>query len=157
MLRLNKLTDYGTVITAHMARQPERVLAAAELAAASGVGVATASKILKLLAGARLVRSLRGAKGGYMLARPAAEISLAQIVDALEGPSGVTECSAQAGLCAQEQGCAIRDQWQAIDRVIRRTLNQTTLADLTRPVPAQVVAAPARHRAVLTADRRVVK
>lgn len=151
MLRLNKLTDYGTVITAHMARQPERVFAAAELAAASRLGVSTASKILKLLAGAGLLRSVRGAKGGYVLARPAAEISLAQLIDALESPAGLTECSARTGLCAQEQWCAIRGQWQAIDRVIRRTLDQTTLADLTRPEPAQVVAAPPHHRAAALA------
>jgi FeS assembly SUF system regulator len=146
MLRLNKLTDYGTVITTHMARQPERVFAATELAAAAQVGVATASKVLKLLAGAGLVRSVRGAQGGYALARPAAAISLAEVIDALEGPPGLTECSVHAGLCAQERGCAIRGHWQAIDRVIRRALDETTLADMTRPEPVQVVAAPSRRR-----------
>jgi FeS assembly SUF system regulator len=151
MLRLSKLTDYGTVITAHMAREPERVFAAAELAAASGVGVPTASKILKALARAALLHSVRGAKGGYLLARPAGEISLAQVINALEGPLGITECSARAGLCAQEGSCAIRSRWQAIDQVIRHALDETTLADMARPLPPQLpssAAAPvqaARH------------
>ena len=136
MLRVGKLTDYATVMAARMAREPERVFAAAELAAGSGVGVPTASKILKLLARAQLLNSVRGAKGGYLLARPAGEISLGQVVAALEGSSGLTECSTAAGLCAQEGCCAIRGHWQAIDRVLRNALDHTTLADLS--TPAQV-------------------
>lgn len=135
MLRLGKLTDYGTVITAYMARQPERVFAATELAAASQIGVSTASKILKRLVHAGLLRSLRGTHGGYALARPAGEISLAQIIDALEGPPGLTECSVREGLCAQEQWCTIRGNWQAVDRLIRQTLDHTSLADMMRPAP----------------------
>lgn len=142
MLRLGKLTDYGTVITAHMARQPERVFAASELAAASRVSVSTASKILKRLVRAGLLRSLRGAHGGYALARPAGEISLAQVIDALEGPPGLTECSVRDGLCAQEQGCAIRGNWQAVDRLIRQTLAQTSLADMMRPAALPLTALP---------------
>lgn len=151
MLRLGKMTDYGTVLTAHMARQPQRVFAAAELAAASRLGVSTASKILKRLVRADLLHSVRGAKGGYVLARPASEISLAEVIDALEGPPGLTECSAVAGLCAQEQWCAIRGRWQAIDRVLRHALQQTTLADMTRPPPPDL-AAPARTGVALIGD-----
>lgn len=136
MLRLGKLTDYGTVITAHMAQRPEHLFAASELATAGQVGVSTASKVLKRLVRAGLLRSERGARGGYRLARPAGEISLAQIIDALEGPPGLTECSVREGLCAQEQRCAIRNNWRAVDRLVRRTLAQTTLADLMRPPPA---------------------
>ena len=90
MLRLSKLTDYGTVAMAHLARHPDRIHAAAELATAIGVAVPTASKILKMLARADLLRSVRGAKGGYMLSRPASEISIAEVIDAMEGPIGVT-------------------------------------------------------------------
>ncbi|HET6720356.1 MAG TPA: SUF system Fe-S cluster assembly regulator [Rhodocyclaceae bacterium] len=142
MLRLGKLTDYGTVITAHMARQPERVFAASELAAAGRVSVTTASKILKLLVQAGLLRSLRGARGGYALARPPGEISLAQIIDALEGPPGLTECSVREGLCAQEQWCTIRGNWQAVDRLIRQTLDHTSLADMMRPASVPLTAVP---------------
>jgi FeS assembly SUF system regulator len=133
MLRLSKLTDYGTVAMAHLARHPDRIHAAAELATAIGVAVPTASKILKMLARADLLRSVRGAKGGYMLSRPAGEISIAEVIDAMEGPIGVTECSALPGLCAQERSCSIRGHWQRINRVIRDSLDQMTLAELAQP------------------------
>jgi len=133
VLRLSKLTDYGTVIMARMAREQDRIFAAPELAAAIGVATPTASKILKMLARGELLLSVRGAKGGYMLSRPAAEISVAHIIDAMEGPIGVTECSATSGLCAQEAACSIRGNWQRINLVIRRALGQITLADMARP------------------------
>ncbi|HUG25911.1 SUF system Fe-S cluster assembly regulator [Piscinibacter sp.] len=151
MLRLSKLTDYGTVAMAHIACAPDRIHAAAELAAAIGVAVPTASKILKMLARADLLRSVRGAKGGYMLSRPAGEITIAELIDALEGPTGLTECSAVAGVCAIEGSCSIRGNWQRIDRVIRDALRDMTLADLAQPTfkPVRVEAwRAARPRAL---------
>lgn len=133
MLRLSKLTDYGSVAMAHFACHPDRIQAAGELAAAIGVAVPTASKILKMLARADLLRSVRGAKGGYMLSRPAGEISIAEVIDAMEGPVGLTECSVVAGLCAQEASCSIRGNWQRINRVIRDALDQMTVAELAQP------------------------
>jgi FeS assembly SUF system regulator len=132
MLRLSKLTDYGTVVMAHMAREPDRIHAAAELAAAIGVAVPTVSKILKMLTLGSLLQSVRGPKGGYMLSRPAGKISIAEVIDAMEGPIGVTECSAITGLCAQESACTVRANWLRINRVIRDALVQMTLADLAQ-------------------------
>lgn len=133
MLRLSKLTDYGTVILARMASEPERLFAAAELASASGVTVATASKVLKLLANGDLLRSVRGARGGYRLSRPAGEISLAQVIGAMEGPIGLTECSAEAGLCTQEASCLMRRNWQRINKVVLDALGHMTLAEMVQP------------------------
>lgn len=133
MLRLSKLTDYGTVIMTHMARKPERTYSAAELSAVIGVGLPTASKILKMLAREKLLVSARGAKGGYTLARPPGEISLAQVIDAMEGPVGMTECSVVVGLCLQERSCSIRANWRRINDVIKHALNDVTLADMTQP------------------------
>jgi FeS assembly SUF system regulator len=133
MLRLSKLTDYGTVAMAHIAREPDRIHAAAELAAAIGVAVPTVSKILKMLTWGNLLQSVRGPKGGYMLSRPAGEISIAEVIDAMEGPIGVTECSAIVGLCSQEGSCSVRTSWQGINRVIRNALDGVTLADLAQP------------------------
>ncbi|HJU49477.1 MAG TPA: SUF system Fe-S cluster assembly regulator [Pseudogulbenkiania sp.] len=133
MLRLSKLTDYGTVIMAHMAREPGRVYSAAELAGAVGVATPTASKILKALARKALLQSLRGAHGGYLLSRPPREISIAQVIDALEGPLGVTECSVAAGLCQQEDTCALRGHWLRINRALRQTLDGLTLEDMAQP------------------------
>ncbi|MBI2307415.1 MAG: SUF system Fe-S cluster assembly regulator [Rhodocyclales bacterium] len=146
MLRMSKLTDYGTVIMAYMARRPRDVHSVAELAAVLGMAAPTTSKILKRLARHELVQSSRGAKGGYRLARPPEAISLADVIDAMEGPFGLTECSAVAGLCLQEAGCPLRDNWQRVNQVIRRTLDGVTLAEMSRPAlrPAAqgAVAAP---------------
>lgn len=130
MLKLNKLTDYGTVIMAHMARQPERVCSAAELAAAGGITLATASKVLKILARQNLVQSQRGARGGYLLARAPADISMAQIIAAMEGPVSVTECCTAAGLCAQENRCLLRSGWQRANHLVHQVLSDLTLADM---------------------------
>jgi FeS assembly SUF system regulator len=149
MLRLSKLTDYGTVIMTHLARNRGRIYSAAEVAAAIGVAVPTASKILKTLARHHLLQSLRGVNGGYLLARPPEQISLAQVIDAMEGPAGMTECSVGAGLCAQEGLCAIRANWQSINRVIFRALNSVTLAEMAQPVfhPVDIGALHAPRRA----------
>lgn len=69
-----------------------------------------------------------------MLARPPREISLAQVIGALEGPIGMTECSSAPGLCLQESGCSIRTNWQRINRVILQALERITLEDMTRPI-----------------------
>ncbi len=135
MLRLSKLTDYGTVILSYMARHPEDVYSVAETAAAVGVAPPTASKILKALAKRGLVQSRRGSKGGYVLSRPPAEISIAEIIDAMESPFGLTECGAAAGLCGKEDLCRIRGHWQHINHLVRGTLAQVTLSDMNQAQP----------------------
>lgn len=148
MLRLSKLGDYGTVIMAHMAREPSRVFSAAEVAAAVGVGLPTVSKLLKMLGRSGLLVSHRGTKGGYTLARPPSEISIAQIIDAVEGTVGMTECSVRAGLCAQESGCRARGSWLRINQVIRSALEGVRLAEFAQPIaiPVEVRAIHAGRR-----------
>lgn len=131
MLRLSKLTDYGTVIMSHMARRPTSLHSAGEIATALGVTMPTSAKVLKMLARHELLQSVRGARGGYRLARPPECISIAEVIDALEGPFGMTECSVVVGLCAQEGSCPIRANWQQVNQLIRRSLTQVTLADMT--------------------------
>ena len=103
MLRLSKLTDYGTVIMTHLARNPGRIYSAAELAAAIGVSVPTASKILKTLARHHLLRSLRGANGGYLLARPPEQISIESRVEQLLARLSETEACGFEDLFADVQ------------------------------------------------------
>lgn len=134
MLRISKLTDYGTLILTHMARDPARVFSAAGLADALGLGVPTVSKVLKTLGRGALVTSQRGAQGGYSLARPPQQISVAEIIDALEEhPFGLTECSASSGLCNMEDGCRIRDNWLRINKVVRHALQDVSVADMIQP------------------------
>lgn len=133
MLRMSKLADYGTVIMTALARDPGNVHSASDVAAATGVAIPTVCKVLKILARGGLVVSLRGAKGGYLLPRPAERITLAEVIAAMEGPIGMTECSTTPGLCVQEADCSIRANWQKINRVIYEALQQVTLADMARP------------------------
>lgn len=142
MLRLTKLTDYSVVMLTTMAREPGRHFASTELAAAGGVSSATAAKILKSLTRAGLLESRRGACGGYGLAQDAREISLAMVIEALEGPLGVTECAVRTGLCALEPSCAVRGHWLALDQAFRRMLEQVSLADMARPAAPPIVPPP---------------
>jgi FeS assembly SUF system regulator len=130
MLRMSKLTDYGTMVLAQLAAQPGRLSTAGEVASATHLGHPTVSKLLKSLVRAGLVVSERGAQGGYALARPAEEISAAEILDALEGPVAITECSATRGECDLESYCRVGAAWRRINRSIRNALCDVSLADL---------------------------
>src|SRR5579864_6014791 len=99
MLRMSRLTDYATVLLATLAGEPQRVQTAASLAEQTHIAAPTVSKLLKQLHRAGLVTSTRGLHGGYQLARPATQISAAQILDALEGPMALTDCAAGHGNC----------------------------------------------------------
>ncbi len=138
MLRISKLTDYGTVVLAHLAREPGHVRSAAGVSEATGIAVPTVRKLLKSLGRAGLVTSTRGANGGYELARPAQMISAADVIDALEGPVSITECSANDSHCDYESTCSVGNSWQRINVAIRRALEDVSLVDLLRansPVP----------------------
>ena len=137
MLRVTKLTDYATVVLTVLAAQSATVLSASELAERAGLETPTVSKLLKPLAQAGLVEGFRGTNGGYRLARPAADISLIEIVAAMEGPLGMTECSLPAGQCGIEAHCGVRANWRQINDVVVDALRAVTLAQmLAPPVPA---------------------
>lgn len=135
MLRLSKLTDYGTVVLAEMAQDPNTVFTASDLAARTHLTLPTVSKLLKLFAKGQLVRSFRGAHGGYKLARNPEAITAVDIIDAVEGPVAITECSAADGKCNLESVCAIGHNWQRISVRIRAALAAVTLAELASPKP----------------------
>ncbi len=116
------------------ARQPQRLHSANELAAELGLALPTVSKVLKALVQHGLLVSHRGAKGGYSLAAAPEEISVAQIISAIEGPIALTECSDSVGLCGQETQCSVRGNWQLINKAVREALERVTLADLARPM-----------------------
>jgi FeS assembly SUF system regulator len=146
MLRLSKLTDYGTVIMTYMARKPDALHTAREITDQIHVALPTVSKVLKLLAQEGLLRSYRGVNGGYSLSRAPDRISVAKIIKALEGPIGLTECSSSPGLCHQESVCPIRPNWLKINRAILATLEGITLAEMAQPAssaPAQEDTIPA--------------
>jgi len=138
MLRISKLTDYGTVVLAHLASQANAVVSAADVATATGIAPPTVSKLLKSLARAELVVSTRGASGGYRLSRSPAEISAADVIDALEGPVSITECSGEHSNCDYEPVCSVGSSWRRINDAIRHALQDVSLLDLlraNRPLP----------------------
>lgn len=134
MIRLSKLTDYGLVLMSYVARNKKRPLhTARDLSMESGLPVPTVSKLLRLLQQGGFLTSHRGIKGGYSLARDAREISVSDIIAAIEGPVALTDCSADV-ICDFERGCPIKHNQQVINRVVKGALEKLTLHDLVHPL-----------------------
>ena len=142
MLRMSKLTDYGTMVLAQLATTEGTIASASQVADATHIAAPTVSKLLKSLARAGLVVSERGPLGGYALARAAEQITAAEIIDALEGPVAITACSSTDVRCDLQRFCRVGHAWQHINRNIRAALQQITLADLQTgaipPAPAML-------------------
>ena len=154
MLRMSRLTDYGILLLAHLASSRatdphagSEQRNARELSEETGLPGPAVSKLLKRLAREGFLESQRGTKGGYALARTPEEISVAAVIDALEGPIALTECSAHPGSCDREAHCQVRAPWQRINLAVRRTLEQIYLADLVEvPFPSAAIEAMASKR-----------
>ncbi|MBT8049281.1 MAG: SUF system Fe-S cluster assembly regulator [Xanthomonadales bacterium] len=133
MLRISKLTDYAILMMVELTRDGE-MLSAHALAERIHVEGPTASKVLKLLASAGLLESYRGANGGYRVRRTAADISVAEVIAAIEGPIAMTECSVEEGLCSQEDSCDLRSNWQRISLAVAQALRDVSLAEMSAPL-----------------------
>ncbi|MFN4088271.1 MAG: SUF system Fe-S cluster assembly regulator [Alphaproteobacteria bacterium] len=134
MLRLSKMNDYAVVVLGHMAQRPGMVMTAPEVAEATGLPSSTVSQVLKRLSHGGLVASHRGAHGGYSLARSPAAMSVADLVEALEGPVALTACVDGAeGQCGVEAVCPMRGGWDRVNTAIRAALESVTLADMLSP------------------------
>jgi FeS assembly SUF system regulator len=146
MIRMSKLTDYAILLLAHLARAPG-TLTAQELAARSRVPLPTVSKLAKELSKAGLVVSHRGRNGGYGLARRAEDISVAEIVEALEGPIALTECAKPGKIdCGIEDTCLAKASWDPVSRAIETALRALPLSSIApfragdpeEPAPVQL-------------------
>lgn len=133
-MRLSNMADYAVVVMSAAARHCGTARAsAADLAGETGIPVPTAQKLVSLLTRAGLLRSARGAGGGIRLARPAASISLADIVEAVEGPIAMTACVDHgAHDCGLEACCAVKPHWGAVNEAVRGALTGVTLASLSQ-------------------------
>ena len=145
MIRLSRLTDYAVSLLARMAG-PEPVAltvwAASDLAERSGLPLPTVAKIFKQLARAGIVEARRGALGGYRLARPATGITIAAIVEAMDGPIALTDCAEGIeGGCRVESLCAMNGNWVKINAAVRHALAAVSLADMTG-LPSLIHASP---------------
>ena len=117
----------------HLAAHRERQVTATAIAAATKLPPATVAKVLKGLAHAGLVTATRGATGGYRLMRSPAEISVAEVVAAIDGDIGMTQCSVHVSDCDRTNFCPTRPHWTAINRAVGAALSAITLADMLSP------------------------
>jgi len=135
MIRMTRLTDYGIMLLTLFARDGKSpVRSARDLSAEAHLPLPTVSKLLKVLARHDLLEAHRGVKGGFRLARSADQITVAEIIHALEGPIGVTECSSHDGACDIERSCIVRSNWKKLNTVVLEALGKITLAEMTHPL-----------------------
>ena len=138
MLRITKITDYAIVLLAEMAKESGLVQARA-LSERTRIPRPTVAKILKSLVHARLLYSRRGIGGGYALARPAKCIWIIEIIEALEGPVAITECSVPSSVrCDDTEHCGLHGHWTRINAAVRQTLADMSLEEVCRPLPSKV-------------------
>ncbi len=131
MFRLNRLTDYGVVVLSQMSRNPNDLRTAPQISQETGVPLPTVSKLLNTLAHGHLIEPHRGAAGGDTLNRPAAEIAVAEIIQALEGPIALTACvEGSANDCDVAALCPMRGNWDRVNKAIYGALSEVTLADM---------------------------
>ena len=131
MFRLNRLTDYGVVVLSQMSRSPKDLRTAPQISQETGVPLPTVAKLLNALAHEHLIESHRGAAGGYTLRRPAEEITVAEIIQALEGPIALTACvEGSEDDCGVAALCPMRGNWDRVNKAIHGALSEVTLADM---------------------------
>ena len=134
MIRITRQTDYGILLLSQMASRPlSEVHTAKHAAQQSSIPLPMASKILKALAKGGLLVSHRGVKGGYRLATAAEHISIGDVIEALEGPIGITECSSNPGTCEREGSCPVQTNWKRINVAMRDALDRIPLSDMVVP------------------------
>ena len=140
MLRISKLTDYGVVLVTHLAGC-EGAHSVKVLARETGLPAPTTSKVLKRLGRANLVRSVQGPRGGYLLDRPAAQVSVLEVIDAMEGPVALTECASDLSACecAHEGSCGAENGWRLINQTVRGALAEISLEALSSQVMGELI------------------
>src|SRR6201999_1785123 len=136
MLRLSKLADYAVVVLVRLSQQ-EGVQTAPGIASSTGIPEPTVAKVLKILAGAELVSSQRGAKGGYRLNRTLAQIGVSEVITAVDGPIALTACvdGYSSIECESQSLCPMRGRWNPVNAAVQRAVAAITLADMQDSIP----------------------
>ncbi len=138
MLRISKLAGYAFVILSQMAQESEKNWPASLLAQDTTLPLPTVAKLMKILAHGGLVVAQRGVMGGYRLARPVLDISLIDIIEAVEGPIRLTECAGKIKgkekfNCAMQKKCPVCESWDYMNTAVRDALNLVNLFDIFKP------------------------
>ena len=133
-MRLSNMADYAVVVMSAASRHCGTVrVSATDLAAETGLALPTTQKLVSILTKAGLLRSARGMGGGIALARPAAAITLADIIEAVEGPIALTSCvDTGSHNCALEGNCRVQPHWAVVNGAVRGALAEINLAGLVR-------------------------
>jgi FeS assembly SUF system regulator len=131
MIILSKLADYGVIVATHLATISPSQVNAMHVAADTRLPQTTVAKVLKLLAKAGIVTAVRGATGGYRLAKAPHEISIAEVVAAIDGAFGMTQCTSTMGPCERLHFCPTRPHWHRINQAVEQALEQVTLGEMT--------------------------
>ena len=131
MIRISKLADYAVVILSVMAEQPNKLMSATSVSEITKLPEPTVSKVLKLLSKSGLLESKRGTAGGYLLAKVAGEITIREIIRAIDGPVLITSCSdGEVPDCSLSECCTLRGKWDGVNEAVRSALDGVTLADM---------------------------
>ena len=135
MIKLNKMTDYAVVCLGMLARNPGHSMSATELSKETGLNLSTVQKLLKLLViKSELIIAQRGSQGGYILNKKSSDISVVQIIEALDGPISITACvDSSDNFCEVSNICFLGGKWNKVNEVIRNSLNDISLDDLLNP------------------------
>jgi len=131
-MKINKLTDYSIVILTNLVAKDENAKhTAKELSEFSGIPLPTVTRILKMLSNKGILESQRGAQGGYELTKNSTEVSVAEVIEAMEGPIALTECASDDCGCAFEPSCAVGKPWQKINKAVNDVLQNISLSDMS--------------------------
>ena len=143
MLRLSKKADYALIAMKHLATRPDAVSASArEIAEQYDIPIELMAKVLQRLVRRGLLASHQGTRGGYRLARTSAQISVADIIQAIDGPFTVTACSTESENCDQYSKCSVRDPlWKIKDRIVS-ALSTCSLQEISADLAAAEPASP---------------
>ena len=131
-MKINKLTDYSIVILTNLVAKDENAKhTAKELSEFSGIPLPTVTRILKMLSNKGILESQRGAQGGYELTKNSTEVSVAEVIEAMEGPIALTECASDDCGCAFEPSCAVGKPWEKINKAGYDVLQNISLSHMS--------------------------
>lgn len=138
MIKLSKLSDYAIVVLSRLASERGEVVTTSTLSGDTGIPEPTVSKVLKLLAKQQIVISVRGANGGYKMDRAPADITVTEMITALEGPIALTSCIEHGNNdCMIDTLCPLKGGWQKVNMAVKDALDKIALSDLLVPVRAK--------------------
>jgi len=136
MMRINKLTDYGIVVMTKIATmKSDKVHTAKEISHKTNIPLPTVTRLLKTLSNTGLLVSQRGSQGGYALSKSASNISVASIIESIEGPIALTECLTNECACSYESSCNVELPWQKINNTVKTALEKISLSEMIQSEP----------------------